>query len=360
MGLPLALGKICTCLAQRFAGVGGIQEFFAGGLIREEILVLHILCPYEIGDVVAHHPDEAVEIAEVLVGPDEFILCAFPPCDLTECDEVCLLSFEDDLRADPLDQLIVPMQIPHHIVAGVAFAPGAHVHEVGDDGLRVVRVGELKRALAYEHVGRWDADERSGRGIGEESSAIPVEDENSIHKGVEDLQIFFLQTGVAGRDDADDLHLREGGCGDCHGEDRAIMADQIDWVVPGCLLPADQADEFLPLRSIRPYSGEGGRDEVFRRVAEHSGESGGGAGDIERLGVESKKACRSILLAVFRWVRPQSFFLRHRQRVFRAYLYIRLRTCGQGPKIKTAVFRGKISWHATPLSSRTNVGVTRG
>lgn len=149
------------------------------------------------------------------------------------------------------------MQIPHHIVAGVAFAPGAHVHEVGDDGLRVVRVGELKRALAYEHVGRWDADERSGRGIGEESSAIPVEDENSIHKGVEDLQIFFLQTGVAGRDDADDLHLREGGCGDCHGEDRAIMADQIDWVVPGCLLPADQADEFLPLRSIRPYSGEG-------------------------------------------------------------------------------------------------------
>ena len=305
MGLPFAPGKEHIRLAQRFVGVGRVQEFLADSLVREEVAPLHVFCPYEIGDVVAHHPDEAVEVAELLVGPGEFALHALPLRDVAERDEACFPPFEEELRAEPFDPPIVPVQIPHQVVGEVAAVPGTHVLEVAGDGLRVVGVDELQRVSADEFDRRGEADERCGRGIGKQGGAVRVEDEDGIHEGVEGLQKFLeleglLRTGAAGGDDTGDLRVREGGGGNRHGEKRAVAADQVGGIACDRLLPVDEPEKSLPLRLVRPYPGEGEGREFFRRVAEHAGEGAGGPGDAERSRIKGENTGRCIFFSVFR------------------------------------------------------------
>ena len=321
MGLPFAPGKEHIRLPLRFVGVGSVEEFLAEGLVREEVAPLHVFCPYEIGDVVAHHPDEAVEVAELLVGPGEFALHALPPRDVAERDDVCFPPFEVDLRAEPFDPLIVSVQVPHQVVGEVAVAPGTHVLEVRDDGLRIVGVDELQRVSAEEIGRRGDADERCGRGIGKQGGAVPVEDEDGIREGVKDLEVLLrfsglLGTGAAGRDDAGDIRVREGGCGNRHGQARTAATDQIGGIVCDRLLPADRPDEPLPLRLVQPYVGEGEGREFFRRVAEHAGERVGGPGDAERSWIESEKSRLYVFLSTFGQVRRAGFLLHRLQRDF--------------------------------------------
>ncbi len=94
MGLPLTLNEEHISLTRRFIGIDGIEEFFADSPVRKEVSPLRIFCPYEIRDVVAHHPDEAVEVAGLLVGPGKFALNALSFRDVAKRNKAYLPPFE--------------------------------------------------------------------------------------------------------------------------------------------------------------------------------------------------------------------------------------------------------------------------
>ncbi|KAF5032357.1 hypothetical protein DSECCO2_618110 [anaerobic digester metagenome] len=303
-GSPFTIGKEHICPAQRFVGIGSVEEFLADGPVRKEVSPLRIFCPYEIGDVVAHHPDQTVEVAEPLVGPGEFALHALSLRYIAEHDEVCVPPFKGDLRAERFDPSLVPVEILHRVVDEAAAMPGTQVREVPDDGLLVVGVGELQRVLADELGRRRDAGERCDRGIGKQDVAVPVEDDDGVYEGVKDLQVLLPSwklpcTGVSGGDDAGDIRIREGGCGNRHGQERTVTADQIGGKVCNGIPPADRPDEPLPLCLVWPYIGESEGCEFLRRVTEHAGDIIGGPGDAKRSRAEGEDANLYVSPSVF-------------------------------------------------------------
>ena len=212
MGLAFPIGEEHIRLSYRLIGIGSVQEFFAEGLVCEDLPALHVFCPYEIRNIITHHPDEAVEVAEPSVGPGKFILHDLPLRDITEYDEVYFLSFEEDRHTKPFDPLLIPLEIPYRVAGEVSAAPGLHVLDVRDGGLYVVGVYELQNIPADKFGRGGGTAESDNRGVSKQYDAVRIKYEDGVRERVKRLQVFlYLRviqcTEATGRDYADYLRI---------------------------------------------------------------------------------------------------------------------------------------------------------
>ncbi len=211
VGLAFPFGEEHIRLSHRFIGIDSAQEFLADGLVCEEVLTLRIFCPYEIRNIIAHHPDEVVEVAESPVGPGKLILRDLPLRYIAEHEEVCFLSPEEDRRTEPFDPLLISLEIPYRVAGEVSATPGLHVLEVRDGGLYVVGADELQN-IPVDKFGRGGGSAESDScGVGKLYDAVRIKYEDGVPEGVKGSQVSFylwiILFARAGGDDAGDLRV---------------------------------------------------------------------------------------------------------------------------------------------------------